>query len=400
MIFRFGRREAKYPFHQQGSPCAARSGDSCTFCSTQVFTESLYERLLSSRSIGDQRPIASSYSCPIANLCISAESGCKWCSTLVGGILHADYFDFSSEIQGDACFNDGTNTGTTLFPYSQAANPPSVRLALTTAMKGLYHYTLKSLDRASKSKETNGKSEDDRRNKEAGHIGQLNAAKLKLYRGPVTVNLEFVKSIDEPTFAMLKVAISLSWEDNHLKSGLGSLPVWQDETAVSLKFELFGSNTSNPNVFTSRHEDLSLASAEHLDLARRWIIQCKEHDDCTSKKIFDVSDKPKRGDWIEEHLEESRKVIREYEHEETNSPTPDSQPVQSRDSASALPSRVSFAKFFIGMYEHLSRGTGTPRHLIDVTSKHASKVVQHKTLSQRARYVALSYVWGQNQSYV
>jgi Heterokaryon incompatibility protein (HET) len=41
-----------------------------------------------------------------------------------------------------------------------------------------------------------------------------------------------------------------------------------------------------------------------------------------------------------------------------------------------------------------------PRHLIQVNHEDGPRIVPHRSLPERARYVALSYVWGGNQTYV
>ena len=95
------------------------------------------------------------------------------------------------------------------------------------------------------------------------------------------------------------------------------------------------------SVFSSHDLSKNPASEELLELARNWIAECKSHDACQKNS--------------------------------GRLPT----------TSSSKPS--------------LNR---IPRHLIEIVDEHSPRIVLHNTLSQDASYAALSYVWGQNQTYV
>jgi hypothetical protein len=171
----------------------------------------------------------------------------------------------------------------------------------------------------------------------------LTFSELERYSGIVAVSLDFKKPDGSDRYVIVHTTVAISWTQEALDQN-DLLPNLTKHNCVEFDFEIFGSIAEG--LFPNPVRDNGLGSEQNIQIAKEWLEECKHHETCSKSSLFT--------------------------------------------------SRASSTSSGVPAFDPSRR---IPKHLIDLSSPGHPRIVAHATLPQTARYVALSYVWGKNQTY-
>ena len=219
MLSRHDRKQPPHAFSKPSPPSDSSKVDViCQPCESRIFSAGLYQTLkLNQLNARDSAVIE--YRVSTADFYASVESGCKWCESLMSGVLTAAHLDY---------WHDHWNGS-----HSDGSSMQSDEQNLDVDME------LSEGESDDSNKQFDDMTEiSDTRESEEGLT--LECLDFKKWPGELSIQL-CIKSTESTTlYAAIEVDINLRWDRDELE-GLRPLPNFEGEQAVNMLFEAFAS---------------------------------------------------------------------------------------------------------------------------------------------------------------
>ena len=216
------RHDRKQPPHAFSKPTphsdSAKVDAICRSCQSQVFSAGLYSTLKSSQ-LNARDSIVIKYGVSAAEFYASVESGCKWCESLMSGVLTAAHLDYWHDH-----WNGSHSDGSSMQSNEQ---DPNVDMELSEG----------ELDDSNEQLDDMTEMSDARESEEGLTLEYVD---FKKWPGELSIQL-CIKTTESTTlYAAIEVDINLHWDRDELE-GLRPLPNFDGEQVVNMLFEAFAS---------------------------------------------------------------------------------------------------------------------------------------------------------------
>jgi hypothetical protein len=216
MLSRHGNKQ---PPHQisvnsqpdEASPERRQEAEICWFCQNEVFTAELHQRLLSSQH-QYQRSVSLKYSRLSQDLHVSVLARCRWCKSLMSGILTAAHLDY-----WDDRWNGSHSDGSSMDFEQDDVEVEELKT-----------------DGPGSDSESGSTKDDDQSSRE----WTLSLQDFEQNPGLLSVEVTFIRGDSLYEYTMIEVALQLSWKSRETGGG-NLLPDLKEDKAVHLTFEAF-----------------------------------------------------------------------------------------------------------------------------------------------------------------
>ena len=184
----------------------------CSFCRSQVFTTELYQKLISAQN-EERKSVNLKYSRLTEDFHASILADCRWCESLMSGILTAAHLDYWYD-RWNASHSDGSS-------WDDEQHDVKMDEFETDECE---------VDREIDSSE--------KENNQPGYGWTLNLPNFKQNSGQLCVQVSFIQWDNVAMYTMIEVALELSWDIPETEDGNLLLDLKGDK-AVCLTFEAF-----------------------------------------------------------------------------------------------------------------------------------------------------------------
>jgi len=216
MLSRHGNKQPPHSISANGQPDEASSerrqgAEICWFCQNEVFTAELHQRLLSPQN-QYQRSVSLKYSRLSQDFHVSVLARCRWCQSLMSGILTAAHLDYWYD-HWNGSHSDGS---------SMDVEQGDVEV------EGL------ETDGPGSDSESGSSKDDDQSSRE----WTLSLQDFEKNPGLLFAEVTFIQGESLDVYTMIEVALELSWQSRETEGG-DLLPDLKGDKAVQLTFEAF-----------------------------------------------------------------------------------------------------------------------------------------------------------------
>ena len=218
MLSRHGNKHQPHSISANGQLDEASSerrqeAEICWFCQNEVFTAELHQRPLSSQN-QYQRSVSLKYSRLSQDFHVSVLARCRWCQSLMSGILTAAHLDYWYDR-----WNGSHSDGSSMDIDIEQGDVEVERL---------------KTDGSGSDGESGSPKDDDQSSRE----WTLSLQDFEKNPGLLFVEVTFIQGDSLDVYTTIDVALELSWQFRETKDG-DLLPDLKGDKAVQLTFEAF-----------------------------------------------------------------------------------------------------------------------------------------------------------------